>query len=58
MELSEGNITATKQFFAIEPGETVEALLSRVGMDGRSRWHYDQIEVRLKLITPNEAIQA
>jgi hypothetical protein len=53
IELSENNIETTKTIFAVEPGETVEALLLRVGMDGRSKWHYDQTEVRLKLVKPN-----
>jgi hypothetical protein len=53
MELSENNIETTKAVFAVEPGETVEALLLRAGMDGRSKWHYDQTEVRLKLVMPN-----
>ncbi len=53
LELSESNIETTKTVFAVEPGETVEDLLTRIGMDGRSRWHYDQTEVRLKLVTPN-----
>jgi hypothetical protein len=53
IELSENNIETTKTIFAVEPGETVEALLLRVGMDGRSKWHYDQTEVRLKLVMPD-----
>jgi hypothetical protein len=56
LEMSEGNIETTKTVFVVEPGETVEALLVRVGMDGRSKWHYDQTEVRLKLVTPNKKI--
>ena len=53
LEMSELNIETTKAVFAVEPGETVEALLIRVGMNGASKWHYDQTEVRLKLVTPN-----
>ena len=57
LELSENNIETTKAVFTVEHGETVEALLLRVGMDGRSKWHYDMIEVRLKLVTPNDQAQ-
>ena len=52
IELSENNIEATKTVFAVKPGETVEALLTRVGIDGHVPWHYDQVEVRLKLVMP------
>jgi hypothetical protein len=58
IELSENNIETTKTVFVVEPGETVEALLLRVGMDGRSRWHYDQAEVRLKLVKLNDQVQS
>lgn len=52
LELSESNILSTKAIFAVEPGETVEALLIRVGMSGASSWHYDQMELRVKLVVP------
>ena len=54
LEMSEQNIETTKAVFMVEPGETVEALLVRVGMSGASQWHFDQTEVRLKLVTPNK----
>ena len=56
LEFSESNIETVKTVFSVEQGETVEALLLRVGMDGRSKWHYDQMEVRLKLVTPNNVL--
>jgi hypothetical protein len=31
-------------------GETVESLLHRVGLTGRDSWHYDQAEMRVKLV--------
>ena len=55
IEMSEDNIETTKTVFLIQNGETVEALLRRVGLDGRSRWHYDQAEVRIKLVKPAES---
>ena len=52
MEASDQNIECQKTVFAVQTGETVEALLLRVGMSGTSAWHYDQAEVRLKLVKP------
>jgi hypothetical protein len=50
LEMSEGNIETTKAVFVVQTGETVEALLRRVGLTGTSGWHYDQAEVRIKLV--------
>ena len=36
----------------VMPGETVEALLTRIGMTGSASWHYNLREVSLKLILP------
>ena len=55
LEMSEGNIEKTKAVFVVQTGETVEALLRRVGLTGASGWHYDHAEVRIKLIKPVEA---
>jgi hypothetical protein len=55
LEMSEGNIETTKAVFLVQTGETVEALLRRVGMTGTSGWHYDQAEVRIKLVKPVES---
>lgn len=52
LEMSEGNNQTTKSLFLVIPGETVEALLSRAGITGKCGWHYDQTEVRLKLVNP------
>ena len=52
LELSEGNIETTKTMFLVEPDETVEALMRRVGLNGTSNWHYDQAELRIKIIKP------
>ena len=55
MELSEGNIETTKTVFLVETGETVEALMRRVGLNGTGNWHYDQAEVRIKLVKPPQS---
>lgn len=52
LELSEGNIETTKTVFLVETGETVEALMRRIELNGTARWHYDQAEVRIKLVKP------
>jgi hypothetical protein len=57
LEVSEQNIETTTSVFTVESGETVEALLVRVGLNGSAKWHYDLIEVRLKLVTPNLSTQ-
>jgi len=55
LELSEGNIETTKAVFLVQTGETVEALLRRAGLTGTTGWHYDQAEVRIKLVKPGES---
>ena len=64
LELSEGNIETTTAVFLVQnrrqircwlAGETVEALLRRVGLTGAYGWHYDQAEVRIKLVKPVES---
>ena len=55
LDLSEGNIETTKAVFVVQTGETVESLLRRVGLTGTDRWHYDQAEVRIKLVKPVES---
>ena len=50
MEFSESNIETTRTMFVVQPGETVEALLLRVGLTGTSNWHYDKAAVVIKLI--------
>ena len=50
VEVSEGNIETITSMFFVEPGETVEALLARLGLTGRSDWHYDMAEVRISLV--------
>ena len=55
LELSEGNIEISKTVFVVETGETVESLMRRVNLTGTVSWHYDQAEVRLKLVKPPAA---
>jgi len=52
LEISEENIVTEKTMFEVQPGETVEALLHRVGLTGSTRWHYSQAEVGIKLVVP------
>ena len=54
LEMSEGNIETLKTVVVVKTGETVEQLMQRVGLTGTSRWHYDQAEVRLKIVKPPE----
>ena len=54
LEITETGVGTTKTAYLVEPSETVEALLMRVGVDGKSLWHFDQIEVRLKLVRSPE----
>jgi hypothetical protein len=56
LEMSEGNIETTKTVFVVQAGETVESLLLRVGLTGLSEWHYDQAEVRIKLVKPTSVL--
>jgi len=58
LEMSEGNIETTKSVFIVNPGETVEDLLIRLGLSGDSKWHYNEAEVRLKLVTPSQIVGA
>ena len=55
LEMSEGNIETTKTVFLVQTGETVESLLRRVGLNGTSAWHYNEAEVRIKLVKPVES---
>jgi len=55
VELTEGNIETLTSVFLVEPGEKVESLLRRMKLNGTAEWHYDQAEVRLKLIKSPEA---
>ena len=52
VESTEGNIETLTSVYVVETGETVEALMRRSGLNGTSRWHYDQAEVRLKIVVP------
>ena len=54
IEMSENNIVTTRTAFIVNPGETVEALLQRVGLTGHTSWHYDQASVVIKLIKEKE----
>lgn len=56
-EISDTNIETLKTVFLVDPGETVEALLGRIGMTGAQRWHYDSAEVRLKLAKPRKEVE-
>lgn len=49
---TEGSIETSTKVYLVETGETVEALMRRVGMTGTCDWHYSEAEVRLKLIAP------
>jgi hypothetical protein len=51
-ELTEDNIETLTSVHLVETGETVEALMRRLNLNGTSRWHYDQAEVRLKIVVP------
>lgn len=50
LEMSDGNIETCKTVYEVKQGETVEELFQRVGLNGTSSWHYDQAELRLKII--------
>ncbi len=50
LEKSDGNIEKYKTVYLVGEGETVESLLKRIGITGSSSWHYDQVEVRLKIV--------
>ena len=52
IEMTEGNIEKMSSIYLVETGETVESLMRRLGLTGTSRWHYDQAEVRLKIVVP------
>ena len=52
LEKSDGNIEKYRTVFIVDEGETVESLLRRIGITGSSCWHYDQAEVRLKIVKP------
>ena len=54
LEMSEENIVTEKTMYEVQPGETVEALLERVGITGSSHWHYSQAELGIKLVVPAE----
>ena len=53
LEVSDGNIEKLKSVYNVLDGETVESLLKRMGMTGSSSWHYDMMEVRLKIVIPS-----
>lgn len=55
LEMSTENNETLKTVFLVQAGETVEDLLRRIGLNGTLLWHYDQMEVRLKLIKSVEA---
>lgn len=50
LEFSERNIETLETVFIVKPGETVEELLSRMGIDGKSMWHYSEFLGVLKLV--------
>jgi hypothetical protein len=52
-EMSESNIVILKTVYEVIPGETVEGLLKRVGLTGASPWHFNECEVRIKLVNPS-----
>jgi hypothetical protein len=54
-ESTEGNIATFETIYLVEPGETVESLLRRMGLTGSAKWHYSDAGVMLKLIKPTEA---
>ena len=53
LETSENDLLISKEMYLVEPVETVDALLRRIGMTGQRPDHFSLIEVRLKLVRPN-----
>jgi hypothetical protein len=49
-EFSERNIETMETVFIVNPCETVEELIARMGIDGESMWHYTEFQVVLKLV--------
>lgn len=50
-EMTEDTITKITTAYVVLDGESVEALLRRIGVNDNVSWHYSLMEVRLKLIS-------
>jgi hypothetical protein len=51
-EFTENSIHGMETIFEIQPNETVEQVMQRVGLTGVSDWHFDYAKVELKLVKP------
>jgi hypothetical protein len=49
-EFSETAIEITETVYIIKPGETVEELMFRAGLDGKTNWHRSHAEVTIKIV--------
>lgn len=53
-EMSEEAIVPMETILEVQPNETVEMLMMRCDITGKSRWHFDQAQVILKLVKLEE----
>lgn len=49
-EFSEQNIVKLRTMYSVLPNETIADLFHRIGLDGKTSWHYDHAEITLKLV--------
>ena len=56
VETTERNIETTETVYLVRPQETVEELLARMAVDGKSTWHYRDFSVVLKLVKDGQEV--
>lgn len=50
VETTENDIERLETVFEVKPNETVEQLMIRLNITGKVPWHFEQAEIRLKLV--------